>query len=294
MIKSLIRKIISGSYTQSLENTIFSIFKYTASEPKLLQKNVKWGEVTEYLDHNQDDSEFDAVQNVIDYYQNKIMQKDKTFDVFKIGYEMDIVDNNLKEEDTSNVTNYYLISPQFPFSIYGVLYSPAHITEPFKESEFELVSFVTSSDGTTKEDMMIEHDTVKEDNLISSDKIIVEEIVEDDVIEGIIEETIDEEIKIEEKKIVIPVEPIIMEEHVEETIEETITDEETRNLNYSLDKSIILAIFLIIVIGGFVYYKKFKNPNNNLKSVLKNNKSVFNKIIHFDDNVTIKINYKEQ
>ncbi|MGI9567174.1 MAG: hypothetical protein ACR2LL_09215 [Nitrosopumilus sp.] len=66
-------------YTQSLENTIFSIFKYTAPEPKLLQKNIKWGEVTEYLDYKQnnpdmkvlqDDLEFNVIQNVIDYSQN--------------------------------------------------------------------------------------------------------------------------------------------------------------------------------------------------------------------------------
>ncbi len=58
---------------------MFSIFKYTASELKLLQKNVKWGEVTEYLEpiqNNpdmkvlQDDLEFHTVQNIIDYSQN--------------------------------------------------------------------------------------------------------------------------------------------------------------------------------------------------------------------------------
>lgn len=81
--------------TQSLENTIFSIFKYTASEPKLLQKNVKWGEVTEYLDENnpdmkvlEDNLEFNIIQNVIDYSQNKIIQIDKTFDVYQVGYEI--------------------------------------------------------------------------------------------------------------------------------------------------------------------------------------------------------------
>ena len=36
-------------YTDSLENTLFSIFKYIASKPKLLQNNIKWSEVTEYL-----------------------------------------------------------------------------------------------------------------------------------------------------------------------------------------------------------------------------------------------------
>ncbi|WP_316506266.1 hypothetical protein [Nitrosopumilus sp.] len=293
-------------YAQSLENTIFSIFKYTASEPKLLQKNVKWGEVTEYLDYNQnnpdmkvlqDDLEFHTIQNIIDYSQNQITSLDKTFDVYKVGYEIDIIDHDPKEEDTNNITNSYLISSELPFPLSGTLYSPAHITEPFKESEFQLISFVSSNRIIEEEkQIVIEPDNtiVEEDNIISSDKIIVEEIVEDNVIEGIIEETIDEEIKIEEKEIVIPVKPIIMEEHIEEIIEEPISDEETSNLNSSLDKSVVLVIFLTVVIGGvFVYYKKFRNPNNNPKSVLKNNNSVFNKIIHFDDKVAIKIKEKQ-
>ncbi|MGI9567621.1 MAG: hypothetical protein ACR2LL_11500 [Nitrosopumilus sp.] len=293
-------------YAQSLENTIFSIFKYTASEPKLLQKNVKWGEVTEYLDYNQnnpdmkvlqDDLEFHTIQNIIDYSQNQITPLDKTFDVYKVGYEIDIIDHDPKEEDTNNITNSYLISSELPFPLSGTLYSPAHITEPFKESEFQLISFVSSNRIIEEEkQIVIEPDNtiVEEDNIISSDKIIVEEIVEDNVIEGIIEETIDEEIKIEEKEIVIPVKPIIMEEHIEEIIEEPISDEETSKLNSSLDKSVVLVIFLTVVIGGvFVYYKKFRNPNNNPKSVLKNNNSVFNKIIHFDDKVAIKIKEKQ-
>ncbi|MDH3854350.1 MAG: hypothetical protein OES23_07835, partial [Nitrosopumilus sp.] len=36
-------------YTDSLQKTLFSLFKYTAPEPQLLQVGTKWGEVTEAL-----------------------------------------------------------------------------------------------------------------------------------------------------------------------------------------------------------------------------------------------------
>ena len=119
-------------YADSLENTIFSIFKYTASEPKLLQKNIQWGKVTEYLEQNQnnpdmkvlqDNLEFHVIENVIDYSQNQVTPIDKTFDVYQVGYEVDIIDINdpTQKEDTNNVTNSYLISPQFSFPVSGTL-----------------------------------------------------------------------------------------------------------------------------------------------------------------------------
>ena len=286
-------------YTESLENTIFSIFKYTASEPKLLQKNIKWGKVTEYLDYNQNNPdmkvlqenlEFHTVQNVIDYSQYQVNPIDKTFDVFEVGYEIDIVDNydlTKEDKDTNNVTNSYLILPQFPFPLSGTLYSPAHIVDPFKESEFQLISFV-SSDGIIEEkEIMLEQENTIEEDIIPTDEIIVEENVTD----LIIEEYVDEETIIQEEII----EPIIVEP-VKEITEVIVTDKETTDSDSSLDISIILVILLVVIIGGvFVYYKKFRNLNRDLKkSFLKKNKTVFNKIIHFDDNVIIKINYKEQ
>ena len=36
-------------YTDSLQKTLFSLFKYTAPEPQLLQVDTEWGEVTEAL-----------------------------------------------------------------------------------------------------------------------------------------------------------------------------------------------------------------------------------------------------
>ena len=295
-------------YTQSLENTIFSIFKYTASEPKLLQKNIKWGEVTEYLDYNQnnpdiqvlqDNLEFQVVQNVIDYSQNQVTPIDKTFDVFEVGYEMDIIDNNdlTQKEDTNNVINSYLISPQFPFPMSGILYSPAHIIEPFKESEFQLVSFVSPNEIIEEEQIVIEHNNtvVEEDNVILDDDVIVEEIVENNIVEQVIEESIIEEIIIS----VNPVVEEITEEHVEEIVDELPGEEEqipNTDSNYSSDKLIVLLILLVVVIGGgvFVYYKKFRNSNDNLKSIVTNNKSILNKIIHFDDKVTINIKEKQK
>lgn len=286
-------------YTQSLQNTIFSIFKYTASEPKLLQKNVTWGEVTEYLDHNQnnpdmkvleDNLEFNIVENTIVFSQNKIIQKDKTFDVYQVGYEIDIIDNNdpTQQEDTNNVINSYLIYPQFPFPVLGTLYSPAHIIEPFKESEFELISFV--SDDEMIERVIEQDDFVVEDSIIPPDEIIVEKIIEENIVEETIEEIIVEETIIEE----IIVDPMPIEVTEEEFVEELVTDKETIDSESSLDKSIIPVILLVAVIGGvFVYHKKFRNSNNDLKSIVKNNKSTFSETIHFNDKVIIKIQEKQ-
>ncbi|WP_316504370.1 hypothetical protein [Nitrosopumilus sp.] len=78
-----------------------------------MQKNIKWGEVTEYLDHTQNNLhmkvlqnnlEFNVVQNTIDYSQNQVIPLDKTFDVFGVGYEIDVIDNDLtqEKEDTNN------------------------------------------------------------------------------------------------------------------------------------------------------------------------------------------------
>lgn len=49
--------------------------------------------------------EFNVVENIIHYSQNQVIQKDKTFDVFEVGYEIDIIDNNdpTQKEDTNNV-----------------------------------------------------------------------------------------------------------------------------------------------------------------------------------------------
>ena len=300
-------------YADSLQNTIFSIFKYTASEPKLLQQNIKWGEVTEYLDYMQnnphmqvlnDDVQFSATQNKIDYSQNKIIPIDRTLDVFEVGYEIDIVNQDLTHEDTNNVTNSYLISPEFPFPVSSTLYSPAHVMQPFKEHEFELISFV-SSNGMINDDV-----AVKQDKTIEDDDILINRgITSNESVGNVIDPVIDDVLIVEEiaNDDVINDDPAIIDD-VNEIIEEDVLDDVTEDSN-KVDESIVKLddnydakdnnssasliglVLLIVLIGGFVYYKKFRNSNNNLKSLGKNKKlSPIRKIIHFNDKVTIKIN----
>lgn len=182
-----------------------------------------------------------------------------------------------------------MISTQFPFPLSGILYSPAHITEPFKESEFQLTSFV--SDDEMVEKIIEQDDSIEEDDLIPTDENIIEEIAGENVVDEIIEEAIEETIVEETIMEVIPVESMTIEETEEEFAEELITDAEIIDSEYSSDKSTILVILLVAVIGVIlVYHKKFRNSNKDLKkSFVKNNKSLFNKIIHFDYKITIKI-----
>jgi len=264
-------------YTQSLKNTILSIAKYTASEPKFLQQGIKWGEVTEYVDKMQinpymevleENLEFSTIQNVVDYSQNKLTRTEKTFDVYKVGYEIDIIDNNLREEDTNNVTNFYLISSQFPFPLSGILYSSAHVVEPFKEYEFEVISFVSSNIIEEDDNSVEDTDTLIDD---TTDEIIPKDVDDNIIVDEIIEE-----------------EDIIVENILEsENDSDTIQDNDS-----SVTNLIGLVLLLIVIVGGFAYYKKFKS--NSLKSSDNSKSDSLIKIIHFDDNVTINIKKKEQ
>ena len=309
-------------YTQSLENTMFSIVKYTASEPKFLQQGIKWGEVTEYLDQNQnnpdmqvlqDDLEFATTQNVVDYSQNKLIRTDKTFDVYKVGYEIDIIDKDQREEDTNNVTNSYLISSQFPFPLSGTLYSPAHVVEPFKEHEFDLISFVSSNlieendtventDASINDDVMDEpvDDAIIDTIIEEEDNVVIDDIVEDNVVDEIMD---DDHMIVNDttnENITEAYDTIIIDRVIEEDdiIVENVVESETHN-DYGKDNNsyvtdmIGIVLLLVGIVGGFVYYKKYKN--NNMKSHVNNNSRSDSmiKTVHFDDHLTIKINCKE-
>jgi len=296
-------------YADSLEDTIFSVFKYTASEPKLLQPGIKWGKVTEYHDTMQNnpyiqvlsgDVQFSTIQNKIDYSQNKIIPIGKTLDVFRVGYEIDIINHDLQKEDTNNVTNSYLISPSFPFPLSGILYSPAHVMQPFKEYEFELISFISSS-GMSIEDVVIdENNTVKDDDTSIDHDTIPNESV-DDVIDSIIDDVLVEEVSSDD----IEDDPVVIDD--DHKVIEEVSDDIVENSDIEVDESVIKLdnnairdnnssasllglVLLIILTGGFVYYKKFRNSNNNLKLLGKNKSSSVIKTVHFDDSVTLKIN----
>jgi len=151
-------------YTDSLQDTMFSLFKYTASEPQLLQIGTQWGEITEALRERGKNPYMTVLDNNQEYSvtQNSIRMIDKQnipvtrniADAFKVGYEIDIFDpfiisddkkKKMVEEDNNNVTNYFLISADLPFPLSAVSYSPVHIVQPQKQYEFELVAFLANS-----------------------------------------------------------------------------------------------------------------------------------------------------
>ena len=172
------------------------------------------------------------------------------------------------EEDTNNVTNFYLISSRFPFPLSGILYSPAHVVEPFKEYEFEVISFVSSNIIEEDDNSVEDTDTLIDD---TTDEIIPKDVDDNIIVDEIIEE-----------------EDIIVENILEsENDSDTIQDNDS-----SVTNLIGLVLLLIVIVGGFAYYKKFKS--NSLKSSDNSKSDSLIKIIHFDDNVTINIKKKEQ
>ena len=82
-------------YAKSLQNTIFSLHKYTASESKLLQTGVSWGEVTEYNDRgNNPDMKVmekttfdDAVSYHYEILKQNTVTEQQELDVFTVGYD---------------------------------------------------------------------------------------------------------------------------------------------------------------------------------------------------------------
>ncbi|MGI9565455.1 MAG: hypothetical protein ACR2LL_00380 [Nitrosopumilus sp.] len=90
-------------YADSLQKTLFSLFKYTVPESQLLQIGEDWGEVTEALQPRgenphmivlNNNQEFSVTQNeivrLIDKKTAPIMRE--FTDVFEVGYEIDIGD----------------------------------------------------------------------------------------------------------------------------------------------------------------------------------------------------------
>ena len=151
-------------YAQSLHNTIFSIFKYS-DEPKLLKLGSEWGPVTESLESGSypymtvldENIEYSATLNRIDYGSNMVEIIEREFpNVYQVGYSIDMTNS-----DNDDVTTSYLVSPDIPFPLSGIKYSPVHITKPFKVFEFELLSYVLQN----RQDMIQDNVTLSENNM---------------------------------------------------------------------------------------------------------------------------------
>lgn len=281
-------------YAKSIQNTIFSIYKYTAIEPKLLQSGVNWGEVTEYNKRgaNPDMKVFEKQKwNAVTSYQHDSIQQQQQktssfdLDVFSVGYEIDIIDrfdftpNDKKENDTNNVTNYYLVNSHLPFPVSGLHYNPSYVIEPHKEYEFELIAYLeTNSNKPPQEptkdviDLPItETGTIK---LTLPDKIVPDEVIPENIPDDIIPNNIE-------------IIPDNIEVLPDEIISENIPNENIPNGTQSTqDNTLYVIVILAIVLGtaGIVIWKK---PSFQWKK--KKNQNITRKTIIFEDKLKLEI-----
>jgi len=270
-------------YAKSLQNTIFSIHKYTAQESKLLQDGISWGEVTEYNKRgaNPDMKVFEKQKwNAVPYQYEPIQKSSSDLDVFSVGYEIDIIDrfdftsNGKKENDTNNVTNYYLVNSHLPFPVSGLHYNPSYVIEPHKEYEFELITYLeTKSNKPPQEptkdviDLPItETGTIK---LTLPDEIVIENIPDE----------------------IIPNNIHVIPDNIEVLPDEVIPENILDNIDVlpvdTQDNTLYVIVILAIVLGtaGIVIWKKPSFQWNK-----KKNQNITRKKITFEDKLKLEIN----
>ena len=308
-------------YADSLQKTLFSLFKYTTPKPQLLQIGTGWGEVTESL-HERGDNPYMAVIDNSQKYsvtQNNIGMIDKQnipvtrdiTDAFKVGYEIDIFDsfnmsddkkkNMEEEEDNNNVTNYFLISSDLPFPLSAVSYSPVHIVQPQKQYEFELVAFLTNnknvdigikSNSEEQKDVIIpemstETGTIEltfpEDMVTADDDtVVVDDVVpaDDDTV------VVDDVVPADDDTVVV--DDVVPADDDTVVVDDVVPADDD---NYS--KIAGLAVLLVVMIAGFVVFKKFKESGfkTGLKKTLKKKQQQHKvkEIIQFDNKLNIDI-----
>jgi len=291
-------------YAKSIQNTIFSIYKYTAIEPKLLQSGISWGEVTEYNKRgaNPDMKVFEKQKwNAVTSYQHEpIPQKQESssdLDVFSVGYEIDIIDrfdftpNGKKENDTNNITNSFLITSHLPFPVSGLHYNPSYVIEPHKEYEFELIAYIETDSnkppqeptkntidlpitetGTIK--LTLPDEVISEKDILNNIEVIPDEIVPDEIVP--------DEISLNNIEVILNNIEVIPDEVIPENIpDETIPNNIDVLPDTTQDKTLYVIVILAIVLGavGIVIWKKpsfqwnkKKNQNITIKKIVFENK----------------------
>jgi len=296
-------------YADSLQKTLFSLFKYTVPEPQLLQIGTGWGEVTEALYQRGTNPHMTVLGNNQEYSvtQNSIRLIDKQnipvalniTDAFKVGYEIDIFDSfsvsDDKEnvEDNNNVVNYFLISSDLPFPLSAVSFSPIHITQPQKQYEFELVTFLANNKDVDlgiksvfeepKEivipDVTTERGTIELTFPENDDEVFQDDNDDDDIV--VIND-------------VIPVDDDHVVPHQSEDDVDNIPVDNTVQSDDDDDYSKIagLAVLLVVMIAGFVVFKKFRESGfkTGLKNTLKKKQQhTAKETVQFDDKLHIDI-----
>jgi len=321
-------------YADSLQKTLFSLHKYTAPEPQLLQIGQNWGEITEALQSRGENPYMTVLDNNQEFSvtKNEIIRviDEKTVstiidisDTFEIGYEIDIQDpvifdqkkNKLVpvNDDDNNVITSFLISSQLPFPLSGESYNPVYLLEPQKEFEFELLVFQTKNKNIDFEKSVIDESKDADLSITETGTIELtfppEDIIPEDDVEINSEDEIDNDVVPEEdddKEFPDDGQEVIPEDDIEiipnnDTIDNISIDVATVNGNNDVDYSKIagLIVLLTLMIAGFVIFKKFRESGfkNTLKQKLPQQHQSTKKkkiIIPFDEKLHIDIKSKEK
>jgi len=310
-------------YTDSLQKTLFSLFKYTAPEPQLLQVGTEWGEVTEALHERGANPRMTVLDNNREYSvtQNSIrMMIDKQDipvainipDAFKVGYEIDIFDPFIisddkkkkmmtKEEDNNNVTNYFLIYSDLPFPLSAVSYSPVHTVQPQKQFEFELVMFLANNKNVNigmkpifeepkdiiVPDLPTETGTIALTFPSDDDGVQDDDIVVDDIV---VDDIVVDDIVVDD--IVVDDDGVQADDYDANPTQADDYDANPTQLdNVDYSKIAGLAVLLVVMIIVFTVFKKFKESgfDTGLKNKLKKKQHTVKETVAFDDKLHIDI-----
>ncbi|WP_316506092.1 hypothetical protein [Nitrosopumilus sp.] len=301
-------------YADSLQKTLFSLFKYTVSESQLLQIGEDWGEVTEalqprgenpYVTVLNDNQEFSVIQNeIIRLIDKKIepVTRDIT-DAFEVGYEIDIQDPvifdqkknklvSIDKEDTNNVTTSFLISSQLPFPLSGESYNPVYLAEPQKEFEFELLVFQTNN-----KNIDLEIKPVVDKELPPTETGFIKLAIPDNI---------DNDIENNDDDIVDDNDPIPEDNELEvipDDDDNDVTDNVSDDTDVVSDDNVAdytkiggLVILLVVMIAGFVIFKRFRESGfkNTLLKRKPRQHQVKKAVIPFDDKLHIDIKSLKQ
>jgi len=295
-------------YTDSLQNTIFSIYKYTAIQSKLLQPGVNWGEVTEYHDRGQnphmlvlDEMKLDVTPYHFDILTQKTITEQKEINVFSVGYEIDIVDasnlitydkkkvKNEKEEDTNNITNNYLVNSHLPFPVSGLYYNPSYVIEPHKEYEFEMITYLETKSNRQPQEPIDNNVTVDVDpDLPITERGTIEltfpdDPVSDDPIPD--DDTVDNNFDDEGPDVIINPDDVTTTDDDDPIPDDDVTT--TNNIQPSQNDSMIPVIVILAIVLGTAGIVLWKKPSFQWKK--KKNQNITRKKIIFTDKIKLEI-----
>ena len=288
-------------YAKSIQNTLFSIHKYTATESKLLQTGISWGEVTEYNDRGSnpdmkvlDKTTFDgALSYHYEILKQNTITKQQELDVFAVGYEIDIADEsdiiekeNQKDKDkdeeldeNNNVTNSFLVNSHLPFPVYGEYFNSSYIIEPHKEFEFSLIKYLETKSNKPPLPIPIPSPVDSDDNtqdLPITETGTIKLTFPEDVIP---DDTIPEDIAPED---VIP----------DDTIPDDVVPDDvipSDNTQTTQDNSTLSVIVILVTVLGAAGFVIWRRPSFVWKGRNKSKQNIIKTRIAFDEKITLEI-----